>query len=320
MTLLESNLKDFFFNIYTYQFSFFKKVDFDYRFFFSLRGALGYNLKKITCVTKSYNCNECLLKFNCPYKYIFETEPGPDTDVLKKYNAIPQPFLFNGFAKKSDGTLNFNLVLVGKAIDYLPFIIYTFDFIGKNEGLGKNKNKFRLSKIYSYTSIKNFIKSKKTLIYQKETLLNNFKLKLGELKEIIQQNAERIKIEFITPVRIKYQEKLVELPEFHILVRALLHRISALMYFHCNIPFNINFNEIIEQSKSIKLINHNLKWTGYTRFSTRQKLKIKLAGFTGSAEYEGEISKFLPLLYAGTFLNLGKQTSFGFGEYKILVS
>lgn len=320
MNFFESNFKVFFFNIYTCQFRFNKNVDFDRRFFFSLRGALGYNLKKITCITKSFDCKNCLLKFNCAYKYIFETEPPPDTDVLKKYDAIPQPFLFNNFNKKSARIVSFNLILIGKSIDYLPFLVYTFDYIGKEEGLGKDRIKFKLAKIYSYNKINDFFNSQSLLIYKDEKLLNkNSVLKFEELENIIPENVNKISLEFVNPVRIKHQSKLIKLPEFHIIIRALLHRISALMYFHCNIPLNIDFKEIIEKSKYIKLIKHNIKWKEYQRFSTRQKERLRLGGFVGNAEYEGELSIFLPLLYAGMFINIGKQTSFGLGEYKVIL-
>ncbi len=318
MNLLNSNLKNFFFGIYTCQINFNKKVNFDERFFFALRGAIGYKLKKVTCVTKSFDCKKCLLKFNCPYKYIFETEPPPDTNVLKKYDSIPHPFLFNNFYKKTEKIILFDLVLVGKAIDYLPFLVYVIDSIGKDSGLGKERIKFKLSKIYSYRKIKDFLKNKCILIYRNEKLLTQIPiLKIEEIKDFIPETVEKISIEFITPTRIKYKNKLVSLPEFHIIVRSLIHRLSALMYFHCGKNLDIDFKTIIEKSKSIELINHNIKWKDYKRFSTRQKKEIKLGGVVGKAEYKGEISSFLPLLYIGKFVNIGKQTSFGLGWYNL---
>lgn len=102
----------------------------------TLRGAFGYALKHAVCVNIFGECELCILKQKCVYEVAFVT-PRPTTSrIMHKYYQVPRPFVLSPpFADNkllSPGEeLVFKLTLVGKAIDYLPFFIYTFDALGK---------------------------------------------------------------------------------------------------------------------------------------------------------------------------------------------
>jgi CRISPR/Cas system endoribonuclease Cas6 (RAMP superfamily) len=42
-----------------------------------------------------------------------------------------------------------------------------------------------------------------------------------------------------------------------------------------------------------------------------------LGGFTGEAEYEGELAEFLPWLRAARWVGVGRQTVWGKGEVRV---
>ncbi len=86
-------------------------------------------------------CRDCLLKGKCVYSYVFETPPPADTAVMRKYEAAPHPFVIEPPNEKKgvygpDEELVFGLTLIGRAVDYLPYFVYTFDELGK-AGLGR---------------------------------------------------------------------------------------------------------------------------------------------------------------------------------------
>ncbi len=129
----------------------------------TFRGGFGHAFKKVVCVhpvrrsRKSLNpaetiltsdpavgqrgiisngvnrekiCASCLLKGKCVYSYVFETPPPPDTSKMRKYPFAPHPFIITPPLEEKrmyqeGDTLCFELTLIGKSIDYLPYFICT---------------------------------------------------------------------------------------------------------------------------------------------------------------------------------------------------
>lgn len=118
----------------------------------TLRGGFGRVFKRVVCALKDGVCNGCLLEERCIYSYIFETKPPSNTEIMRKYKTIPHPFIIEPptgqkIEYNPGDPLVFNLILIGKAIDYLPYFIYTFDELGK-VGIGRGRGKYKLEKVY----------------------------------------------------------------------------------------------------------------------------------------------------------------------------
>ena len=117
----------------------------------TLRGGFGHAFKKVVCVKREKICETCLLKGKCVYSYVFETPPPPDTSKMKKYPFAPHPFVITPPLEekrtyRQNDSLCFELTLIGKSIDFLPYFIYTFDELGKM-GIGKAKGKYQLDEV-----------------------------------------------------------------------------------------------------------------------------------------------------------------------------
>ncbi len=92
-----------------------------------------------------------LLKSQCPYAYIFETSPVENSQALSKYESIPRPFVLEPPAETKTvyapgETLIFHLLLIGRAIQYLPCFIVVFREMGET-GLGCGRRPFVLSEV-----------------------------------------------------------------------------------------------------------------------------------------------------------------------------
>jgi len=122
----------------------------------------------------------------------------------------------------------------------------------------------------------------------------------------------------VTPTRLKFDGNLSPKPEFHVLFRNLLRRISLLSYFHCGQDLDLDFKGLIENSKSIKVKEERLSWVDWERYSNRQETKMKMGGFIGSITFEGDFKPFLPFLLLGEYIHVGKGTSLGLGKYEIV--
>ena len=294
----------------------------------TFRGAFGHAFKKVVCVNREKICESCLLKGKCVYSYVFETPPPSDTSKMRKYPFAPHPFVITPPLEekriyREGETLCFELTLIGKSIDFLPYFIYTFDELGRM-GIGKGKGKYSLENVSQRTKVKGEgVKGEETtMIYsgKDKTLRNNFSvLMVDDLLPIaLTLSPLTLHLSFLTPTRLKFDGNLSPKPEFHILFRNLLRRISLLSYFHCGEELDLDFKGLIESSRNIEVKQENLSWLDWERYSNRQETKMKMGGFIGSITFEGDFEPFLPFLSLGEYIHVGKGTSFGLGKYGIL--
>jgi len=291
----------------------------------TFRGGFGYTFKRVVCAIKNKECPDCLLKEKCVYSYVFETPPPSDTKIMRKYKSAPHPFVIEPPMEKRRGykpgdKIRFGLTLIGRAIDYLPYFIYTFDELGKI-GIGKGKARYELQDVSCegktiYDSESKTLKPFKTSSLSLTPLLSL----RGEAEAISRaESGSTISLSFLTPTRILYDSHLTFDLEFHILIRNLLRRLSLLYYFHCGGDTSeIDFKGIIEKAKEVKIAEKHLRWYDWERYSGRQETRIKMGGFVGNITFEGNIEPFMQIIKAGEFLHVGKGTSFGLGKYEIV--
>jgi len=115
-----------------------------------LRGAFGWAFQRACCVVEHHDCGRCLLRRRCAYAYVFETAPPPGSDRLRKLTDLPRPFIFEPAVsdewRVTGDELPFGLVLIGRAIEYLPYFIFAFLELGRH-GLGKERVLFQVQTV-----------------------------------------------------------------------------------------------------------------------------------------------------------------------------
>jgi hypothetical protein len=285
----------------------------------TFRGAFGNAFRRVVCALRRQDCNTCILKTSCIYAYVFETAPSADTAIMgmNKYTSIPHPFVIEPPMEtdrvyEPGEEISFGLILIGKAVDYLPYFVYTFEEMGKI-GIGKKRGKYRLlnaeteddSLVYSCEDRTIRPQSARVVTIPEEFTLNG-------------NGDTPLTISFLTPARISYGRDLAVKPDFHILVRSLLRRVNLLNYFHGEKrEAEWNHREIIAKAEAVSIEKNNTRWWDWERYSTRQGVRMKMGGLIGEVEYEGNIEPFLPLMLAGEIFHVGKGTSFGLGKYVI---
>lgn len=126
-----------------------------------------------------------------------------------------------------------------------------------------------------------------------------------------------ITLRFLTPTRLRFDEALVNHLDFHVLIRNLLRRLSALSYFHCGHQLDLDFKGLIARAEQITTEKTELHWADWHRYSNRQKRKIQMGGVIGQVTYRGPLAEFLPFLRLGELVHIGKGTVFGLGKYQM---
>lgn len=286
----------------------------------TLRGGFGSVFKETVCVVEHRDCARCLLRSRCAFPYVFDTPVPEDATRLRKYPAAPHPFVFLSPLEEKTlyrpgETLAFDLTLIGKGADFLPYFIYTFERLGEQRGLGKGRGRFSVESVAWLSP-----QGEEVLIYDDhtKTLRNSFRLVTVQDLCSELSTLHFLTLHFVTPTRLVYAEVLTPAPDFHVLIRALLRRLSNLAYFHCGTELNLDFRGLITAAEQIETVASDLRWYDWERYSARQDARMKLGGFIGRVTYRGDLHPFLPLLRLGEVVHVGKGTSFGLGKYAIL--
>ena len=215
----------------------------------TLRGSFAQVFRQLVCVKRKEVCKNCLLKENCPYHFVFETSPPPKTEALRNYSDIPRPFVLEPpLEQKTDylpgENLCFKLLLFGRAKNLLPYFIVTLEEMG-NIGMGKGRRPFNVKEI---ATVALNGQSEREIIYYGVDKTVRAKESLVTAKEIWRLAAkqpfrEQALIKFLTPTRLTFQESLISAPQFHILLRHLLRKVSSLYYFYHGQQWQEDFNE-----------------------------------------------------------------------------
>ncbi len=271
----------------------------------TIRGGFGITLRSLVCTTKEALCENCLLRRNCVYTFLFESFPAETAPRLKKYKNIPRPFALQ--PRQKDNSLTLDILLFGKAIRHIPYFIYTLNTLGK-KGLGKNRTGFKLINV----TLDN------RLIYpvSGDELDMNFSPGLLTISPGAAGNGT-VSLHFVTPFVIRKENEIKDSIDGRTFIASLLRRVTNLNAFYEQEPaVKIDPTPYLSAAETLEL-SQNLFTVRRSRFSTRQKQRIAYSGFTGAITIKGDIGTLIPLLRAGEVTGVGKNTAFGYGRYRM---
>ncbi len=130
--------------------------------------------------------------------------------------------------------------------------------------------------------------------------------------------VERVRIRFLTPTELKTAGRLAEHPEFPVLFGRLRDRLSTLRALYGAGPLELDFHALTARAAQVRTVACQLAWAHLARKSGRTGQVHPLGGFTGDAEYQGDLAEFLPFLAAARWVGVGRQTVWGKGELRVL--
>ena len=287
------------------------------------RGRFGYILRQITCVGTTQKCKKrCQFPERCVYSKCFETPVPDDSPMLRGQPFAPHPFILQPphsrkLSYTPGDTFSCDLTLIGEAINLLPWMVFTFDQIGKRRiGLRDQRGQCQLNTVESLPAHDS---DQPHTIYTAETEMltdDGLILRRDDVMQAASHAADAIELEFLTPTSIKVDGKWTSKLTFEHLIRNLLRRIRFLSYFHCGEDLDVDAPAIIKAAGSVK---HHLRlnWLRKDRYSYRTEKSVPMGGFVGKARFKGTLESFLPFIYLGEYLHIGHHTAFGFGQYRI---
>ena len=280
-----------------------------------LRGALGTSFRRIACVPSCTDAHSC--QADCPYARIFEpASHGAGPSGLANR---PRPFVFR--AAHLDGrTINpgasfcfdVNLFDVRDAVS-LTYFIRAFAQLAQ-EGLGPRRARVELTEVWQL----NDCREPAARLYDGASIAVSSKAPLViDLAPARFPSITRLRIRFVTPTELKSAEQLATHPEFAILASRIRDRLSTLSELYGSGPLPIDFQAFGERAALIRMTECNVRQVSLERRSSRTGQTHSIGGFTGEAEYEGDLAEFIPYLEAAHWTGVGRQTSWGKGEIAV---
>ncbi len=122
--------------------------------------------------------------------------------------------------------------------------------------------------------------------------------------------VERVRLNFVSPTEIKNADR----PEFRPLFSRIRDRIGTLRALYGSGPLAIDFRAMGERAGAVRMTRCDLHQIDAGRVSRSTGQHHSLSGFTGIAEYEGDLTEFIPYLEIAAYTGVGRQTVWGKGE------
>jgi CRISPR-associated endoribonuclease Cas6 len=308
----------------------------------TFRGGFGTVFRRVACA-----CGKEATAHHrsCLYAQVFETPRDDTLPALPATVYIPHPFVLEPpretqrlYAPGEHVILH--LVLIGRAIDWLPYFVFTFEELGRL-GLGQGRGRYRLTEVCGLHG------TDMTPVFSGATRRFFDPGQRVTLEALWQPDlsGDTVDVELLTYTRIVGKGHLRESLDFPLLFGAILRRLALLMYAHSSggtlplpagpsldtVAFLHYFYDRYAQrpeartairdafalATQVRTVAQQLHWSDWERYSGRQDTHMKLGGVRGTVRYGGPVAHFLPYLRVGEYIHIGKNTAFGLGQIAI---
>jgi hypothetical protein len=309
-----------------------------------LRGAFGHALRRTLCALGPQQpCPTCMLRKQCVYPRLFETLIEPDDHVprfLRGLPTAPRPYVFEPFDQRrlyrTGEFLEFDLILLGQAIELHPFAIFAVSQMAE-QGLGAKQIPFQLANC-KWQSKEKSAKGKQQEASEKLQVSSDQEsedewrlLYDGATKRLLETPIPQLpttghitnsdlqlatcNLRFLTPTRLKFNNDLTIDFTFRMLVFKMLRRVLELAHFHVpGATIDWEFHPLLMAASAVQITHHDLRWVDWERRSNRQKTEMLMGGFVGEIVLEGDLAPFEELLRMCEVVHVGKGCVFGNGK------
>lgn len=242
-----------------------------------LRGGFGAIFKKIACAPECVDARVCRHRKDCAYARLFEPESANGPSGLRD---LPRPFVFRA------SHLNNVTITPGE----------TFYF---------DMNLFEMRE----NTVDLFARALDVRFGAIDRMEGRELMRLP-LAPVNPVPVRSIRIRFLTPTELKGCDR----PEFGVLFARIRDRISTLRALYGAGPLEIDFKAMGERASRVQMTGCELRQVDAERTSRRTGQRHSLGGFAGEAEYQGDLTEFMPYLEIARWTGVGRQTVWGKGE------
>lgn len=269
----------------------------------TIRGVLGHSMRNSVCVNPNVRCYVCEFANSCKYTAYFSTAGNIAGSVNPFTIYIP---LQNKTNWERGDLLTFDITAFGHAALAADFYIDGILRMGEY-GWGARRLKFSPVQIINVYD--------QSLIWSDDEIwTQNFRHHLIRTKS---RETNSVLLRFNSPTRVVIKQKLQKRLTFEHIIKSILTRIRLLLHAYEDVVLNWNETEILKIAKEIETIEENWQFIDFKRYSHTRQGKLGLPSIKGYARFKGNITPFTPLLEIGNIIQIGKNTTHGFGNYDL---
>ncbi|MCL4215589.1 MAG: CRISPR system precrRNA processing endoribonuclease RAMP protein Cas6, partial [Candidatus Hydrogenedentes bacterium] len=202
------------------------------------------------------------------------------------------------------------ITLVGNAYFYVPHVFLALQELG-SAGLGRDNVRFQIEEVSAENGQCVYDASASTVLHPVRP--RDLALEPGPSR------TRRFTLEFLSPLRLQHEGSICAAPGLPEIVTALRRRVFLLRYFHGGGLTDQLSTHFLDAARDAVTLENTFAWEAASRTSTRQRQNIPTGGVRGMIACEGDFGVLEPLLRAGEYVHVGKNATFGLGQYRLLL-
>ncbi len=264
----------------------------------------------------------------CPVCWLVQANERPGEE-RRGYTLIPP---LNGPEVLEAGMpFTFWLTLFGDALEYLPYFALAVPEAGRlGVGLGWPRGRFSLRQVWAEKLIGEdwqVLAEGDNLFYPPPAPVADAEVRTlaEQLSAQLEGRRARVKVTFLTPLRLVEDQKLLKSPDFGVFFARLLDRVD-----HLARQFSGGEGRASEAREAlwtaanrVRLVESETRWVEVASGSQNSGQKTWLSGLVGPAVYSAALEDWdalLPWLVWGQLTQVGKDTTKGNGVFVLEVS
>ena len=304
----------------------------------TLRGALGQELRAVSCVEPDSPCAVCRHPDRCAAGALFDDPPavsavspprpaeaeGPHGDTggraggfdrPRAYVLVPPPWRRGTYA--SGETIRLGVTLAGRARVWYPWVVAAMAGIGRR-GFGVGRHPWTLVRIGAVghdgglIEIDHGTAGVATVVPELEAT------------RIVADGpppAPRAVVVLVTAADLRQKGRRLDRLDGPTFFRRLIRRIGTMVETYGNPPADVrgfDYHALGSMADQVVVEDQHVFLQTWERYSNRREGKHPLTGLVGRALLTGIPEPLWPYLVLGQWVHLGKGASFGQGCYVVL--
>ena len=286
----------------------------------NLRGALVNVMQRATCAGDPSDAAHLAI---CPVCWLVAANDHPGQD--RRGYVITPPMEVAESLEPGAG-LDFHITLFGEAVRYLPYFVLAVPETGRT-GVGPGRGRFALRTIHAEHPLngdwtvlaegENVVRPPAQPVAHADILqaAEKFAGNLGD-------RSTRLRLDFLTPLRVILEERLLKSPDFGAIFNHILRRLDELAVQHAGgaeRPLEER-QRLWNLANRVRLVESKTNWVDVLSGSSRTGQPTWISGLVGPAWYSAPAEawrELLPWLLWGEIVQVGKDTAKGNGVYRM---
>lgn len=284
----------------------------------AFRGGIGDMLLRANCV-RNRDCEKCDFESECIVRRIMYSKSEIVTKAAAEGESMGYVFECENLDEEfyEGDTLKLQLILFGKSIVYFNQYLQALSMLGRT-GIGKNKSHFVIADITN--SKQESILNDGNIYMEKYTVETIGDYVAYRTKQI--KNIENFEIVAFSPITLKFRGELLNEFRLDAFYEAVVRRLYLL---NCYEGIEIDRSKYRIDMYPYLMADSNAYPVTVKRYSNHKNQHMQLYGIKGNMQIVADenanrdvMNMMYQLLLAGEITHIGKNTSFGFGRYRIL--